>query len=191
MKIKTFAEYSQELAVNEIGDASTKRYSYDKIQDDIKAYYRIFSNGKLTADELIEKLPLYSKVVYRFKTDKGIYTNEFLFDIDMRAKRSVQQQFGENALVFSFSFSDENETIDTVLNRGEMFSVMSTVTSIIKHFLEDYPQAIVCYYAIDNDPRRYNMYKQYVEKQVGRDYEYVEMKILGQSTLFIQNKKYK
>ena len=148
----------------------------------------MFASGNLTREELLEKLIYGAEIIYKFKTDKGVYYNTFLLDPDLRRMKSVEKKLGENSLIFSFSFADEETPIDTVLNRGEMFRIMSTVTAIIKEFLEDYPAAVVSYHAIDNDSRRYNMYKQYVEKHVGKDYNYTELKILGEQTLFIHSK---
>lgn len=128
--------------VQEVGDAGAKVYPYSKVKDTVW------------------------KIEYSFTTDLGTeYIVKFDIDDDMAdvafyAKESMElARRGEISTVFLSS-----------TNKGEMFSVMATITQIVKEFLDE-NEAITTLEISpskdsDEDDRRFKLYMAYINKQL-------------------------
>jgi hypothetical protein len=101
--------------LKEIGDASSQPYSFDFYADD----------GNMR--------------IYGFDTENYPYTVELQYDdLDFYDEDTT------NVLGVRFYVSDEDEPDlerdDIVTNKGELFRVMATVTSIVKKDLSNHPE---------------------------------------------------
>jgi len=128
--------------VQEIGDAGTKIYPYSKVKE------------------------LYWKTEYAFTTDlKTEYIVKFdiddnMADVSFFTKESTElARRGEISTVFLSS-----------TNKGEMFSVMATITQIVKEFLDENETierlVISPSKESDEDDRRFKLYMAYINKQL-------------------------
>ena len=130
--------------VNEIGESSAQPYKY-----------------KLNTET-------YYKVEYTFTTDSGLdYMVKFDLDDDMadvvfltRQSLDVARSTGKNAFLQTF-------------NKGELYKVMATVTSIVKEFLEKYTDIETLVLSPskedDTDNRRTKLYLAFIKKNIDSD----------------------
>jgi hypothetical protein len=130
--------------INEVGEGTAGSYKYNKSTD---SEY---------------------KTEYTFTTDSGLnYIVEFAFSdpLDLNVEKD------EAAFVDFYVKSDvKGNEFTQVVNKGELFKVMATVTTIIKEFLSTRKDIKTLYIepskSFEDDERRSNLYKKYIEKNL-------------------------
>ena len=141
-------------AVNEIGEANTEPYEWEET-----------NKGKY-------------KIEVRFKTDSKIeyivslYQEQYLID-DYEGLKAIEVEFTAK------SENDKYPSVTTVTNKGEMYRVMATITSIIKKYIEEYKiQAIIYSPSKKSDKeddfnnQRDRLYREFISKAFpGAKYE--------------------
>jgi len=105
-----------------------------------------------------------SVAVYRFTTDSGLpYEVQFQKNVDYQ---NLDDWYG--------AFSIEGHDDTDVVNRGEVFAVMATLTKIVGEFVSDYrPSKLVFEPAKthDSDKRRFRLYWKFIESNLPSEYE--------------------
>lgn len=127
---------------------------------------------------------------------------KFVFEVGEANVKSYpftkKHRFGEDDILYLFSTPSENYFVNFMdyenedfleyqvdfgitrggyqyrtLNKGELFSVMTTVMDVIREFISEYNPHIL--HAIpkedyESDARRYNLFKNYLSKSFGDSY---------------------
>ena len=128
--------------LQEIGDAGSKIYPYSKVKD----------TGW--------------KIEYGFTTDLGTeYIVKFEFD-----KKTANVAFFTKEALDLVRRGEISTVFLSSANKGEMFSVMATITQIVKEFLDEneiIEQLIISpSKKSDEDNRRFNLYMAYIKQQL-------------------------
>ena len=176
--------FEQWQAVNEIGDASVKPFTW-KQDGNIKRDMQDLGDAvqKLEPDAFLER-----KFRYYFTSDSDTeYIVEFagwmqrkttiMFD---GGKPHISQLYDSRFNIAYNVFSDHFAGIERETNKGEMLGIMATVTEIVFHFLQEaeksgYPVKVLTLSGkgengadMGMDTRRGRIYLAYIKKQMKR-----------------------
>lgn len=103
----------------------------------------------------------FNHVEYHFDTEDG---DDYIVGITMVGDGEWYMQFGV-----------AGGTPQDVINRGKLFKVMATILGIVNDFIERHEPNILKFEPSkdtekDDDNRRFNLYMQYIKKNMRRDY---------------------
>ena len=153
--------------INEIGDASIKPYEWV-----------VKRSSSPSWDLGMEKPFIDAK--YKFTTDKGV---------KYKAGFNEEEKHG----YFHFGFSTEGGGIKDIVNKGEVFRVMSTIVDIFKDFIEKEEWSEIYYSSARQnygDKRREKLYMAYLKKNLP-DWIKIDDIGLGDVVLINQNQNIK
>ena len=149
--------------LNEIGDASLKPYEWT-----------VKKSSSPSWDLGMEKP--FIEAEYKFTTDKGV---------KYKAGFSEEEEHG----FFHFAFYPEGGGIKDVVNKGEVFRVMSTIVDIFKDFIEKEEWSEIYYSSVRQnygDKRREKLYMAYLKKNLP---DWIKIEDIGLGDMALKNQK--
>lgn len=104
----------------------------------------------------------YLEVHYNFDTEDGDEYIVYVVNTDRPAS------------VWEMEFGVTGHNYKSVLDKGRMYRVLATILKIVNDFIDKYKPNVLKFEPSktrgDNDMRRYNLYMQYVKKNIRPDY---------------------
>ena len=149
--------------LNEIGDASLKPYEWT-----------VKRSSSPSWDLGMEKP--FIEVEYKFTTDKGV---------KYKAGFSEEEEHGW----FHFAFYPEGGGIKDIVNKGEVFRVMSTIVDIFKDFIEKEEWNEIYYSSVRQnygDKRREKLYMAYLKNNLP---DWIKIEDIGLGDIALKNQK--
>jgi len=149
--------------LNEIGDASLKPYEWT-----------VKKSSSPSWDLGMEKP--FIEAEYKFTTDKGV---------KYKAGFSEEEEHG----FFHFAFYPEGGGIKDIVNKGEVFRVMSTIVDIFKDFIEKEEWSEIYYSSVRQnygDKRREKLYMAYLKKNLP---DWIKIEDIGLGDMALKNQK--
>jgi len=126
--------FSKNILLKEIGDANAKSFDFNLLDD----------------SDLFVK--------YQFQSNNFLYKVYFNND---STRKGVNNNW---SVTFGNATSDVETNFDATTNKGELFSVMSTVIKIIKDFIKRHKHEIDSIYFKGTSDKRDKLYSQFMLK---------------------------
>lgn len=135
-----------QVKLNEIGDSSSTSFKFKSVdQSDVYAKYEF----QTTADIK------YKVVLVNDKLDNKNADNNWILSFG-----NIKSVYGFNAM-----------SMDSVVNKGEVYKVMATVINIVKDFIKKNKNNIDAIIFKGTDDRRDHLYKKYISYSLGNNWK--------------------